>query len=107
MFIWIFFMRYKGYRKISRKHPFYHHCIQSLRMVFRDPTDLGAERTKFTPSAEIIEQNLLNFQKQWTSIASEKMILTPLAMKEIRSLLLHIRKGCLSGIPPGHGTNRS
>lgn len=34
-------------------------------------------------------------------------ILSPAAIKKIQCLLVHIRKGCLSGIPPGHGTNRN
>ena len=42
---------------------------------------------------------------QWTKEGIE--ILTPAALREIKCLLVQIRKGCLSGIPPGHGTNRN
>ena len=94
--------------KISKRHPFYHYCINSLRMVFRDPADHGLERTIDTPCPSIMEQNLLTFQDKWNKMSCDgKIILTRAASKEILSLLVHVRKGCLSGIPPGHGTNRN
>ena len=36
-----------------------------------------------------------------------KRILPPIAIKEIQCLLVHIRRGCLSGTLPGRGTNRN
>ena len=36
-----------------------------------------------------------------------KQILSPAALKEICCLLVHVDRGCLSGIHPGRGTNRN
>lgn len=44
----------------------------------------------------------------WEGIScNDQAIISPAARKEIRCLLLHIDKGCLSGILPGRGTNRN
>ena len=36
-----------------------------------------------------------------------KLILPPVAIKEIHCLLVHLDRRCLSGIPPGRGTNHN
>jgi hypothetical protein len=91
--------------KISKKHPLYHQCILSLRLVFRNPADQGIERKMDTPPPDLMEQNILKFKEQWTKGGMD--VLNSAALKEIGCLLVHIRKGCLSGIPPGHGTSRN
>lgn len=51
---------------------------------------------------------MVYFQRTWENVMSDgKKIIPPLALKEIRCLLVHIRRGCLSGILPGRGTNRN
>ena len=44
--------------KISKHHKFHNQCLQSLRLVFRDPADQGSQRVMITPSPEVIQQNL-------------------------------------------------
>ena len=42
-------------KRISDKiHPLRRECMEDLRMVFRDPTDRGFNRTKETPSSAIL-----------------------------------------------------
>ena len=94
--------------KIPKRHPYRHECAKGLRLVFRDPSDQGPVRTKTTPTPDILHQQLLQFQETWKEISyNNKPILPPIAIKEIRCLLVHVRKGCLSGILPGRGTNRN
>ena len=48
------------------------------------------------------------FKSKWKDIAYiDRPVLPPAAITEINSLLVHINKGCLSGILPGRGTNRN
>ena len=94
--------------KIPKKHPYHHECMRDLRLVFRNPSDQGPVRTKVTPSPRILQQQLLQFQHKWKNVSYDnKCILSPIAIKEIQCLLLHIRRGCLSGILPGRGTSRN
>ena len=94
--------------KIPKKHPYRQECMRDLRLVFRDPTDQGPVRTKVTPPPLILEQQLLHFQQKWKDVSyNDKCILPPIAIKEIQCLLVHVRKGCISGILPGRGTNRN
>lgn len=95
-------------QKIPKLHPYHKHCLQSLTLVFRDPSDQGTKRTKPTPPPHILRENLLRFQSQWEGVSfNGRQILPPTAIQEIRCLMKHIDKGCLSGIQPGHGTNRN
>ena len=89
--------------KIPKRHPYRHECMKALRLVFRDPSDQGIQRTKMTPVPNILYQQMVHFQRTWENVMSDgKKILPPLALKEIRCLLVHIRRGCLSGgILPG------
>lgn len=94
--------------KIPKKHPYHHECMRDLRLVFRDISDQGPVRTKMTPSPHILQQQLLQFQHKWENVSYDnKCILPPIAIKEIQCLLVHTRKGCLSGILPGRGTNQN
>lgn len=94
--------------KIPKKHPYRHECMRDLRLVFRDLTDQGPVRTKVTPPPHSLQQQLLNFQHKWQNVSCDnKHILPPIAIKEIQCLLVHIRRGRLSGILPGRGTSRN
>lgn len=95
-------------KKIPKRHPYYHECLRSLQMVFRDPSDQGRSRTKITPPAHILRQQMCSFQDTWHDVAyNGKLVLPPAAIQEIRNILVHIDRGCLSGILPGRGTNRN
>ena len=84
-------MPFNGSQESYQKNSYYHQCIQSLRLVFRDPCDQGLERKMETPSSAALEQNMLLFVEQWNGEAAEQFrILTPDAMKEIRCLLVNI-----------------
>ena len=79
-----------------------------FKLILRDPTDRGMKRSKPTPSASVIEKNIDNFLIQWKSVEYEgTKVLPQSAITEIDKLLLHVRKGCLSDIPPSGGTSRN
>jgi hypothetical protein len=74
----------------------------------RDPTDCRQAQTKPTPPKEVIENNILTFLMQWKDVEHEGTKLVPeCAVSEINKLLVHVRKGCLSGIAPSGGTSRN
>ena len=101
-------MQFKVSQKMPKRHPYHFVCLQALRMAFRDPADHGDIRTKSTPSPEVICQQLLRFQSQWEGVKyNERHILPPAAIKEIKCLLVHVDRGCISGIATGRGTNRN
>ena len=95
-------------RKMPKRHPFYGACVEQLRLVFRSPGDHGIERTKPTPLAPELLQNIDSFISQWKDVSHEnQLILTKECLEEFEKLKVHIIKGCLSRIPPGGGTNRN
>ena len=103
-----FFMQLKVSEKVPKRHPFHAECMRELQMVFRDSSDQGVVRTKPTPSADIIRQQMKRFAAKWSAMEyDDKRILQPAAITEVNSLLTHIQRGCLSGILPGRGTNRN
>ena len=67
-------------------------------LIFRYDDDTGSQRTMNTPDPETIEGNLERFIFCW------RPYLRMETLHEIGNLRRHIRKGCLSGIPPGCGT---
>ena len=95
-------------KKIPKRHPYHSECLRTLTVVFRDPTDTGPVRRKSTPSPSVIREGLENFQKRWKGVSyNGRLIFPPAAEIEVRSLLVHVDKGCLSGIAPGRGTNKN
>ncbi len=95
-------------KTISKRHPFFHRCMADLKLVFRDPNDLGQIRQLHTPKSEIIEKNLDEFVEKWEScVHEEQPIITESTRKEVTALKKHIRKGCLSDISKGAGTSRN
>ena len=69
-----------------------------LSMIFRRDGDLGDERTMSTPCPDDIEANLERFLFGWNDKLSGE------TLHQIENLCKHIRKGCLSDIPAGCGT---
>lgn len=93
---------------MPKRHPYHQDCLKSLRLVFRDPSDQGPQRTKPTLSPDVLRKQLIHFQTVWNGISCNgRDILPPAAKNEIRCLLVHIDNGCLSGILPGRGTNHN
>lgn len=93
--------------KIKKRHPLRRQCLDSFRLVFRMPGDIGKERKKSTPSRSVMLTNLDRFVKNWENleVAGEK-ILSKNARDQLHKLRVHIEKGCLEGIRPKAGTSR-
>ena len=99
-------------KRVSEKVPKRHHlrreCLIDWSMVFRDSTDHGLKRCKATPDPATLESNLDKFYSQWKDAKyDDTPVLNAAALKEISNIKKHMRKGCLSGIQPGRGTNRN
>lgn len=94
--------------KVPKRHPLRKECMIEWRMVFRDPSDQGEKRHSLTPAPHVLEKNLDSFLQRWEhSEYKGKPVLSAAALKEITSIRIHMKKGCLSGIPTGRGTNRN
>ena len=94
--------------KVPKRHPLRRVCMHEWRMVFRNPSDQGEKRNSPTPAPDVMEANLDSFFKRWEhSEYKGQKVLSAAALKEIKNIRVHIKKGCLSGIPPGRGTNRN
>jgi hypothetical protein len=99
-------------KRVSEKVPKRHHlrreCLIDWSMVFRDSTDRGLKRCKATPDPVTLESNLDKFYSQWKDAKyDDTPVLNAAALKEIGNIKKHMKKGCLSGIQPGRGTNRN
>ena len=58
-----------------------------------------------TPDPLEIEANLDRLLERWRNVPSS--CLREATFKQIEYIREHIKKGCLSGIPPGFGTERN
>ncbi|XP_068741747.1 MOB-like protein phocein isoform X2 [Montipora capricornis] len=85
--------------KISKRHSLYWRCLQDLRLMFRDPTDLGEILTKETPDSEVLIKDAKMFLKKWQNVkdVSGSQVLSEQAVKEVKKIMEHMTKGCLSG----------
>ena len=92
-------------RKLSSCHTYYNTCLSDFAQRLRDAQDKGDDRKMATPSPSIIESNIRNWVKKWLEIGGD--LITESVLSEIENLLVHVRHGCLSGIPRGCGTNRN
>ena len=79
--------------------------VKEFGLVFRQSTDLGENRRMVTPDPLEIEANLDRLLERWSNVPSS--CLTEATIKQIANIREHIKKGCLSGIPPGFGTERN
>ena len=94
--------------QLPKRHPFFLQCTNDLKMVFRSPTDLGKERKETTPAPAVIIDSLEKFQRKWEYCSSNGWkLVSPKTVHHLSSLKVHVRKGCLSNIEPGCGTNRN
>ena len=74
-------------------------------MVFCAAGDVADKRTQATPEPNVLTKNIDDFTERWQKISPKLM--SSKTLKEISNLKKHIDEGCLSAIPPGHGTNRN
>ena len=74
-------------------------------LIFRQRNDLDETRTRDTANVTEIEANLESLLERWRNVPSS--CLTSETLKQIQNLREHIKKGCLSGIPPGFGTEKN
>ena len=72
-----------------------------LSPIFRQDGDLGEERKMSTACPIEIEANLERLLFVWTKNLNKD------SLREIEHFRKHIRKGCLSGIPVGCGTEKN
>lgn len=94
--------------KVSKKHHLRKLFMDDWKLVFRDPSDLGKDRKLVTPSPIVLEGNLDNFYQQWKNAEyNERPVVNESVLKEMENIRVHMKKGCLSGIKPGRGTNRN
>ena len=96
-------------RTLPKKHPLMKQCVKELRLVFRCDGDSEEKRLSSTPPPETISKKMELFLDKWMNRTDDtgKRLLKPESISAIENLMHHIRCGCLSGIPPGAGTNRN
>jgi hypothetical protein len=94
---------------IPKRKQYHAEISRNYSLVFRSSTDLGVARLANTPESSVLLQNMDKFEKKWKEVkySTGEAVLNTNAMKEIENIKVHVRKGCLSGIPPGCGTNRN
>lgn len=94
---------------LSKKHVYFYSAVQDFRLVFRSFGDGGTCRKQNTPPPPVIHKNIDLFLTKWEKISDidGKPIITPAVRREIQNLIVHIDRGCLSGIPPHIGMNRN
>ena len=85
-----------------------HVMIKNLRLCFHDDHDFGQSRKRATPLLDKMEKNLQDILKKWSAeLVNDIRVLPDRAVAEINKIMKHVTLGCLSGIPPGVGTNRN
>ena len=75
-----------------------HKFSKEVGLVFRKDGDVGEDRMFPTPDPECIESNLEQLLFKW------KRKLSGPTLNAIENVREHVRRGCLSGIPPSAGT---
>ena len=86
-------------------HPLAGSFRKEFGLILRYDNDQGDTRFRETPCEKKILQNLNAFINRWSKLPNSP--LSEETMVEIEKLKKHIDKGCLSGIPPGFGTERN
>ena len=95
-------------KKLPKQHPMVRLCTNDLRLVFRQSTDIGHVRMKPTASCQTILANIDQFVSKWQLCEMDGWkMMNDAALKECESIKTHVRKGCLSDLPVGAGTNRN
>ena len=93
---------------ILKKNPSRQNMIKEFKLIFRQTTDYGQKRSQTTPSASTAEQNLDAFISRWKNVEVKGVKALPKASQNaLENIRLHIKRGCLSDIPVGAGTNKN
>lgn len=96
-------------KTLSKTHSHYQQCLSEFRLIFREPDDLGKERSKATPGIDDLKTNIHHFTEKWKDVKdyNGRKLFTEKTLAELQALHVHIDRGCLSGIRPGSGTNQN
>lgn len=96
-------------KAIRKRHPLCKQIMKDVKLLFRNPRDKGQQRTLPTPTVDILLKNFEFFITKWkdAQVADGQHILNDQVLKELKSLKVHISRGCLSDINLGCGTNRN
>lgn len=87
---------------IPKGFEFSKRLAKDFGIIFQQNGDCGEVQKMSTPSPPVLVENLYNLRKRWNTFLSlEEM---NRARSEIDRLNAHIRKGCLSRLKPGEGT---
>jgi hypothetical protein len=95
-------------RELPKRSKFCKDFGNEFGLVFRQINDHGVNRTKPTPISNVILNNIERFICKWITIKLDDGtdVLSKKVLSEIENLKRHIKKGCLSDIDVGCGTNR-
>ena len=94
--------------KVFPKDIHYLYCKKDVSMIFRGPMEQGLKHEMATPDSEIMLKNLDDFMKKWKDAELKDWhIINGNVMDALDRIRVHISEGCLTGIPPGCGTNRN
>ena len=83
-------------------------CIVDFVNVFREDNDKEKDRKQPTPCPEKILVKLKDCVQKWQEMkhGEDEDVLTTRVVHEVECLKKHIKKGCISGIPPAAGSDR-
>ena len=87
---------------IPKRAKYHAEILRAYALVFRDPKDLGEQRTLETPEPEVLIDNFKKFQQELKDVTDRNghLVLNTNVTREMKSIKVYILKGCLSGIPP-------
>lgn len=96
-------------KTLSKKHTLTRQCVTELRLVFRCDGDSGEKRLSHTPSPDVMLSKLDRFVTRWKDMVDDNgmKLFRSDTFNALENIRRHISAGCLSGIPPGGGTNRN
>ena len=95
-------------KTISKRHPLCQSIMKDIKLLLRDPSDIGKQRTLPTPHKDTLLKNIENFISKWKDVSTHDWhIINEKTMQELTSLKAHIQRGCLSEINPSCGTNKN
>ena len=90
-------------KKVSKRSHVFAEVCKDYSLVFRDQRDQTIERKAPTPAPEEILGNLNNFITKLVQYknSSDARVISKSVGKELKNIECHVRKRCLSHIPPG------
>lgn len=96
-------------KKIPKRKKLSKDMANDIGLIFRATNDYGENRKCNTPKPADIIENFRKFEKKWKNpkYKNGTNILSKEIRKEMKKLMVHAEKGCLSGIPPSCSTSRN